>query len=1003
MESPKDLLKRLDNVLPTFLDALSSTGRDDADWEFKTPLRSEFRLLQNVLQKLPDHFGNRKLRFEKECTNALRELLQCLDNLADEDARSEYAVRSFPGLEAIRRSTPQKLSQHLKRKHPKLNVEIKEWTTRLRDIIPGSSGRQRPSYNVHEFAASLHHVLQGSLEKSKCSCPSSHEALLFMANHLSFSEAKDSDITFDVLITGTPPSMSRRWFDTEIKVPVSSDVKDRSSGGDEARRVKFSGRPTCEPVTICSYIARFNRGYMSDLRGALVADGSGLRQDRPRKRARFDSQQLSSARPISFRDFLNALASSPNGPPLSLQVLTRLAILVATSFLHHYGGPWIPRTLDKDQFQLITTKSGTLLIPFLPFVPSAVSAKHERPKADIDGQLLPRLDCESSLGARVDLGILLLELFQQKPLDIGPARHDFEVSNSLFMEVYFEVQEHLEPYREVSDYEFIINSIDGILDIAGTSASGDSEECELFYQHVIMPLEESLIKLCGTSSRAEDLDVFVFQGNKAQLNTDQTPVNTSGASQLDSNAEAGNDEQEIHPSSNGIDAPTRDPTAMTKKQQDTVASDHLDSSSPEPSNSEDSLLESFQNSNMASQLYAPGNLLEDKARDRGRISIRKKKVKSQSERYMEYLNFLQKEASSTWPSDKYTRDKAISALKWLQEFIKIDDDVFVPLTEQKTLPRKVKIAVLDTGCDLNTEFFDEMHNEADKQRIMGAQWKDFIDDEKSPKPVDVDGHGTKITTALLMLLPRAEIFIGRVARTKEEFNAPGVEEAISKAIRHAAEKWAVDVITLSFGFLDTPESIEHAIEDALGRDMRNRRLLIFAAANNQGRNESERFPASSRHLTISARGTNHNGGFEARYNPKGDGVLYGTLAVEVPCTHKWIKDEKRSEVLTMSGCSIAAPIMAAIAATYLQYALWKLGCLSEGDPHVPHLERLFEADGMLALFEMLTRKDGDRRYLNPWQLFREKDQASWESLLVTAAGELKKRRPAVKSALKKES
>ena len=89
------------------------------------------------------------------------------------------------------------------------------------------------------------------------------------------------------------------------------------------------------------------------------------------------------------------------------------------------------------------------------------------------------------------------------------------------------------------------------------------------------------------------------------------------------------------------------------------------------------------------------------------------------------------------------------------------------------------MVVLDTGCNLGTGFFDDMHNSEDKKRVMGEHWKDFLDDP-SPDPVDEDGHGTNIATTLLMLLPRAELFFGRVAKKKLDFNSPDVYPIIER-------------------------------------------------------------------------------------------------------------------------------------------------------------------------------------------------------------------------------
>jgi hypothetical protein len=116
-----------------------------------------------------------------------------------------------------------------------------------------------------------------------------------------------------------------------------------------------------------------------------------------------------------------------------------------------------------------------------------------------------------------------------------------------------------------------------------------------------------------------------------------------------------------------------------------------------------------------------------------------------------------------------------------------------------------------------------------------------------------------------------------------------------------------------------------------------------------------------------------------------------------------MEEGKYNKTLTMSGCSIAAPIMAAIAATYLQYVRWKLESpKAKSSTALRALDRLFETDGMLALFSETTRTEEprrDREYLNPWQLFPlddnvTEDEEIWSSRLVTAVNSLQKRRAA---------
>jgi len=118
---------------------------------------------------------------------------------------------------------------------------------------------------------------------------------------------------------------------------------------------------------------------------------------------------------------------------------------------------------------------------------------------------------------------------------------------------------------------------------------------------------------------------------------------------------------------------------------------------------------------------------------------------------------------------------------------------------------------------------------------------------------------------------------------------------------------------MSFGSTSRSKDIEDAISSA--QTLRNGRVLFFAAAGNDGGNCSELYPAALEPV-ISVRGTYGTSGFIDRYDPDpqpdGEGrPLFGTLAYRVPCGPN---DEE------VSGCSIAAPILAATAAVFIEFA-----------------------------------------------------------------------------------
>lgn len=123
---------------------------------------------------------------------------------------------------------------------------------------------------------------------------------------------------------------------------------------------------------------------------------------------------------------------------------------------------------------------------------------------------------------------------------------------------------------------------------------------------------------------------------------------------------------------------------------------------------------------------------------------------------------------------------------------------------------------------------------------------------------------------------------------------------------------------MSFGYSECVSCIEDAITKA--KNKRGIRPIFMAAAANDGANRPEMFPAVL-DTVISVRGTDATGEFVSRYNPtvyrhQDIQQVYGTLGQDVFCG--WPDDSKDNDLWKMSGCSIATPILAAIAALIIQ-------------------------------------------------------------------------------------
>jgi hypothetical protein len=83
-----------------------------------------------------------------------------------------------------------------------------------------------------------------------------------------------------------------------------------------------------------------------------------------------------------------------------------------------------------------------------------------------------------------------------------------------------------------------------------------------------------------------------------------------------------------------------------------------------------------------------------------------------------------------------------------------------------------KIALIDTGYDPKASFLrrrscsNRLNPQYDMKHIR-YHWRDFCD-EKSPSPLDVDGHGTSMLSLLMKLAPFAEICVARIARSDSD-------------------------------------------------------------------------------------------------------------------------------------------------------------------------------------------------------------------------------------------
>ncbi len=82
--------------------------------------------------------------------------------------------------------------------------------------------------------------------------------------------------------------------------------------------------------------------------------------------------------------------------------------------------------------------------------------------------------------------------------------------------------------------------------------------------------------------------------------------------------------------------------------------------------------------------------------------------------------------------------------------------------------KAVKIAVLDTGCEVDHVFFSGPGSRQD-ERLQG-HWFDCLGESDELVDQDPQRHGTAMVALVLRLLPNAEIYVVRVARDSKDLS-----------------------------------------------------------------------------------------------------------------------------------------------------------------------------------------------------------------------------------------
>uniref|UniRef100_UPI003C307DBA S8 family peptidase n=1 Tax=Cytobacillus pseudoceanisediminis TaxID=3051614 RepID=UPI003C307DBA len=178
--------------------------------------------------------------------------------------------------------------------------------------------------------------------------------------------------------------------------------------------------------------------------------------------------------------------------------------------------------------------------------------------------------------------------------------------------------------------------------------------------------------------------------------------------------------------------------------------------------------------------------------------------------------------------EQYVRVIPFKVIRQEEEVMEVPkgvDLIQAPKMWNETKGKGIKIAVLDTGCDLS-------HADL-KDRITGG--RNFTDDDNSDPNIfkDYNGHGTHVAgtiaahendAGVIGVAPEADLLIVKVLNK----DGSGQYEWIINGIHYAIEQNA-DIISMSLGGpADVPE-LHDAIKAAVKKN-----ILVVCAAGNEG-------------------------------------------------------------------------------------------------------------------------------------------------------------------------
>ncbi|XXG96336.1 hypothetical protein Hte_002618 [Hypoxylon texense] len=755
-----------------------------------------------------------------------------------------------------------------------------QWTAE--DFAPQKKISE-PSYAVWSAAKSIFKALAAC---KNCPCSPMHDfgARLSLGTYRKPAPEDDTgeEVDFDIFL-----STKQDWHEARVHTMKENIVRwaaDNEAQGLQNRKKK-SQVQAMKVKQLCDLIDKAKKLTARRLEFKVTRGQLFKLQS---ERSQFSVDKTRDA--VSLEEFLRR-------GPRSFTERTRriLAVLLSYAALHLNDTPWLKPTWSSSD--IIFFRTTTSAIPLRPYIQTHLSGLDPESSGinsdpskcyidggcgqedghydeidpdDIDPDDLVRHQCPSL----VTLAVMLMEIYFVAPFEMLAEKYGVEIGDAASSRTtYLDVDLVFRACRDEIPENFQFRyAVEKCLDpTTWEDEDGNKLDDQILrtriYEEVVRPLENELIQAYSSIS-IEDLDQFAQTLDFGSW--DQTILDINQQIHSHNGSEVLENHQALSPSSE----PAR---PYCSQYTNTRANfQHLDAAS------------------LAYQvgLYSQFPQILQMHPSKGRDVDYKESRFFDDEAVSEAHSHEACEGYKTWKlSYRAVYDKFITSLA--------PSSALVP----------VKIAILDTGIDLN-----HPDVEARSENIKGKY--NWLNEKFRNGVHDRNGHGTFGSGILLDYAPDAHLYVAKIAEDR-----PSSPRIIAQAINFAVEVWKVDIISMSFGFptcdIDGYEELEKAIMNAYSKH-----VLLFAAASNSGGQRGRAYPAREQNV-ICIHSTDANGnrsGFSPTAVP--DDINLATVGEAVESSwpvHLCDDVANPSCIKYKSGTSYATPIAAGIAAFLLQY------------------------------------------------------------------------------------